>query len=319
MAVMRALLNDANVLASLPILIASITRNNANSTVTVTTVGPHGLLAGAQPDQATIAGVPLGTLSFNGTFSVASVINPTQFTYAQAGTNETVNGAGTVSNVGQGAVWTDAVLLPYANVAYRKVADALENVGAPSPVVDGALFVVPSIGATPDPSLQVSITDSTAPPNQLPVNLEVPLKIWERPNPVGGGTTQEFFEMTDMTNKGGLPSRYQDQILGVWEWRTDGIYFIGATQDTQIRVRYRAFYVDLVDGSSQLLIRHSTNAVAFLGAGIAAGSRGSPVAKQWADAGADAMEDLIARATRQNQRVGVRRRPFSARSGWSPF
>jgi hypothetical protein len=306
----RALLNDANILASAPILIANISRNAG--IVTVTTVGPHGLIAGATPDQVTIAGVTVGVNSFNGTFNVATVIGPTQFTYTQAGANEGATN-GTIANVGQGAVWTDSVLVPYANAAYRKVADALENVGAPSPIRDDVLLVIPAIGTSPDPSVQASLTDSTTP--QLPVDLEVPLKLWERPN----GSSQEFFEMTDMTNKGGLPSRVQDQVLSLWEWRTDGIYFLGALQDTQIRIRYRAIYADLVDGSSAILIRKSTNAIAFMGAAIAAGSRGSPMAEKWDAAGLDAMEDLIARAARQNQRVGTRRRPFSSRSGWSPF
>jgi hypothetical protein len=311
MQVVRALLNDANIGANLPIFISSVTR--AASVVTVNTIGPHGLIAGASPDQATIAGVPVGANSFNGTFSVASVINAFQFTYAQAGANETANGAGSVANVGQGAVWTDGVLLPYVNVAYRKVADALENVGAPSPVRDDVLLVIPAIGTAPDASVQVSLTDSTTP--QLPIDLEVPMKLWERPN----GSSQEFMEMVDMTNKGGLPSRFQTQVLSVWEWRTDGIYFLGATQDTQIRMRYRAIYADLVDGTSAVLIRKSTNAIAFGAAALAGASRGSPLAEKW-DAGAvDAMEDLVARAARQNQRVGTRRRPFSSRSGWSPF
>ncbi|GEM_PF-439224 len=309
MQLVRALLNDANVLASAPIQIAAIVRN-AN-VVTVTTIGPHGLIAGAAPDQATISGVPVGVNTFNGTFRVASVISATQFTYAQNGANESAS-SGTVSNVGQGAVWTDPVLLPYVNEGYRKVQRALENVGQPGPVRDDVYLVVPAVAA-PDPSVTVSITDSTA--AQLPTDLVVPLKLWERPN----GTAQEFMEMTDMTNKGGLPSRMQDQILSVWEWRGDGLYFIGATQDTQIRLRYRAFYADLVDGTSAILIRNAQSAIAFFAAGVAGLTRGSPLSEKWDQAGMDALEDLIARAARQNQRSGTRRRPFSSRSGWSPF
>src|SRR5258708_1347998 len=159
MQVIRALLNDANIGANAPIFISSITR--AAAVVTVNTIGPHGLIAGAVPDQATIAGVPVGTNSFNGTFLVANVINAFQFTYTQAGANESANGAGTVANIGQGAVWTDSVLLPYVNVAYRKVADALENVGAPSPVRDDELLVIPAIPLPADPSFSSRLTDST--------------------------------------------------------------------------------------------------------------------------------------------------------------
>jgi len=78
-------------------------------------------------------------------------------------------------NDAQGNLFTDTVLLPYANSAYRKVQRALGNSGAGGFLSDDALLVVPAV-TTPDASLQVSITDSTAPPNQLPTDLLVPVK-----------------------------------------------------------------------------------------------------------------------------------------------
>ena len=304
----RSILNDANLQANAAVLIAAIERSAG--VVQVTTIGPHGLLVG---DQSQIANVPIGTNTFNGVFYVNTVINPTQYTYVQAGANESQS-SGLSMGVGLGAVWTDGVLMPYVNSAYRKVQRALANIGDPGFVEDDALFVVPAV-SDPDPSVQVSITDATAPPNQLPSNLLQPLKLWERPN----GTSQDFFEMTDITNKGGLPSRLQDQVLGVWEWRSDGLFFIGAVQDTQVRMRYQAAMADLVDGSSSILIRGAQDAIAFLACGIIGGSRGNPMAKGWDDAGMDHLEDVINQNARKNQRVGTRRRPFSSRSGWSPF
>jgi len=114
----------------------------------------------------------------------------------------------------QGNLFTDAVLLPYANSAYRKLQRALGNAGGGGFIQDDVLLVVTAIAQT-DTSLQVAITDATAPPNQLPTDLLVPLKIWERPN----GSAQDFLEMVDLTRHGGLPSRAQDLTLGVWEWR----------------------------------------------------------------------------------------------------
>src|ERR1700691_3752663 len=84
-------------------------------------------------------------------------------------------------NDAAGNLFTDAVLLPYANSAYRKVQRALGNVQSGSFLSDDVLLVVSAVTAT-DPSLQVSITDATAPPNQLPSDLLVPLKLWERVN-----------------------------------------------------------------------------------------------------------------------------------------
>src|SRR5690242_14359729 len=153
-------------------------------------------------------------------------------------------------NDSQGNLFTDTILLPYANSAYRKVQRSLGNAGGGGFIQDDVLLVVPAVAQT-DTSLQVSVTDATASPNQLPTDLLVPVKIWERPN----GSTQDFLEMVDLTQHGGLPSRVQDVTLSVWEWRADGIYFLGATQDTQIRLRYLKAYPDLTDATSPVLVR----------------------------------------------------------------
>src|ERR1700682_4689338 len=102
----------------------------------------------------------------------------------------------------QGNLFTDAVLLPYANSAYRKTQRALGNAGAGGFIQDDVLLVVPAVTQA-DTSLQVSITDATAPPNQLPTDLLVPVKIWER----ASGSSDDFVEMVDLSQHGGLPSR----------------------------------------------------------------------------------------------------------------
>src|SRR3989475_12261326 len=108
-------------------------------------------------------------------------------------------------NDSQGNLFTDAVLLPYANSAYRKVQRALGNAGGGGFIQDDVLLVVTAV-TQPDTSLQVSITDATAPPNQLPTDLLVPVKIWEPPN----GSTDQFLEMGDLTRHRCLPSRRED-------------------------------------------------------------------------------------------------------------
>ena len=217
-------------------------------------------------------------------------------------------------NDAQGNLFTDTVLLPYANSAYRKVQRALGNTGAGGFLSDDVLLVVAAVAAT-DTSLQVSLTDATAPPDQLPTDLLVPMKLWERPN----GSTDDFTEMVDLTRHGGLPSREQDSTLSVWEWRADGIYFLGATQDTQIRLRYLKAYPDFTDATSPVLIRNAQEAIAYATAALAGWARGSPLAEKWDDAAADAIEDLVVQAVRREQQSSRRRRPFSSRSGYTPF
>ena len=213
-------------------------------------------------------------------------------------------------NDAAGNLFTDAVLLPYLNSGYRKVQRAIGNAGGGGFIQDDALLVVAAV-AGQDASLQVSLSDATAPPNQLPTDLLVPLKIWERPNL----STQEFDEMVDLTLHGGLPSRVQDVVLSVWEWRADGLWFVGATQDTQIRLRYLKAYPDFTDATSPVLVRNAQEALAYATAALAGWARGSPLAEKWDDAAADAIEDLVVAAVRREQQTARRRRPFSARSG----
>jgi len=54
-------------------------------------------------------------------------------------------------------------------------------------------------------------------------------------------------------------------------------------------------------------------------AALAGWARGSPLAEKWDIAASDALEDLIVAAVRREQQSARRRRPFSARSGYTPF
>jgi hypothetical protein len=217
-------------------------------------------------------------------------------------------------NDAAGNLFTDAVLLPYVNSAYRKVQRALANIESGSFLSDNVLLVVTAV-AQADASAQVSITDATAPPNQLPTDLLVPMKLWER----ASGSSDDFIEMTDLTGHDGLPSEPQTQMLRYWEWRADGLYFLGATRDTQIRLRYQKSYPDLTDATSPVLVRHAQEAIAYAAAAMAGAARGAPQAERWDGAAADAIEDLIVRATQREQQTTRRRRPFSSRAGFAPL
>ena len=212
-------------------------------------------------------------------------------------------------NDAAGNLFTDAVLIPYVNSAYRKLQRALAAAGQETFLVDDVLLVVPAVTEV-DPSAQVMINDATAPPNQLPTDLLVPLDLWERAN----GSSDDFVEMVDLSLRGGLPSMEQGLALQYWEWRQDGLCFCGATQDTQIRLRYQKSYPDLTDGTSVVLVRNAQEAIAYAGAAMAALARGSPFAERWDGVADDALEDLITTSVRRDQRGARRRRPYSWRS-----
>jgi hypothetical protein len=74
-----------------PVIVAGTGANRAGNVVTITTTTPHQIFAG---QSATISGV--SNTSFNGTFTVVSVLSPTTFTYKQTAANA-VSGGGSVT------------------------------------------------------------------------------------------------------------------------------------------------------------------------------------------------------------------------------
>lgn len=305
------MLNDMGT-AGYPVPIAAAAR--VGGVVTVTTQQPHGLV---NQDTVIISGVG-GAFNLNGNF-LATYIDTYRFNYLSAGSNGagtpntgTAAGSYDVNGIGLGVVYTDPILMPYLNSAYRKVQRALAMTGTTTFREDNLFLTVPAVSQV-DPTTQVSISDSTAPPNQLPPDLIVPLKIWERQ--ANSGTGVEFFPMYDCTNDGGLPPREQVQNLLDWEWRQDAIYFVGATQDVQIRLRYQGSLPVLQDGMSTILIRNAQEVCAYYTAAQASGAKGSPMSAGFATQFDDSLEDMIAAATRQQQDRPRRRLPYSSKNG----
>ena len=306
-ALVRALLNDAGTL-SVAVGINTIARDGSN-TVTVVTLTPHNLVPN---DFVLVSGVTGGATGFNGTFQVLTVAG-LQFTYMQVGGAESGSG-GQVEGFGIGAVWPDSALIPLVNANYQMVQRELENISQGTFIADETLITVPAVGSV-DPGVQVAINDATPPPNQLPIDLQWPLAVWERPS----GSTDDFFPMVDLTAHGGLPSRPQGITLNVYEWRGDGLYFIGATQDVQIRLRYMKGLVDMVDGTSSLLLRNVREVVAYSTAIDAAGAKGAAQAGFWSEKAERAMEQVLNAAARNLQRANYRPKAYSRRRGYAPF
>ncbi len=217
-------------------------------------------------------------------------------------------------NDAAGNTYSDQFLLPFAQMAYRRINKALGNISSTTYIKDNVQLIVAAVGAV-DASVQVSITDATPPPNQLPTDLLVPLNVWERIS----GSTDDFQEMTDMTGEGGLPSQPQGDQLVFWEWRMDGLYFIGATQDTQIRLRYQSTPGDVTGPVAAVLLRDGQNTMTLLTAALAGLSRGSPLAANYKTQGDDALEAMKDTIVHQMQKQVRRRRPYSSRNRTYPL
>jgi hypothetical protein len=217
-------------------------------------------------------------------------------------------------NDAAGNTYSDPFLLPFAQMAYRRINKALANIQSSVYTKDNVLLVVPAVAAA-DASVQVSINDATPAPNQLPTDLLVPLNVWERTS----GSTDNFQEMIDMTDEGGLPSEPQGNTLRMWEWRLDGLYFIGAIVDTQIRLHYQSTPGDVTSPVASVLLRDGQNTMALLTAGMAGLSRGSPLSANYKTQGDDALEAMKDTVVHQMQKQVRRRRPYSSRNRVRPL
>lgn len=291
----RSLVNDADIPSNIPILTAV----RAGNLVTITTNQPHGLQIGNI--------VQIGFVSdssFNGTQTVSTVPSATTFTYAQTAANAS-SANGTVSILIQGDWATDAVLMNYINKAYRKVQMRL-NMGG-SKTMTNDVILTPSF-----PAGTTQLSDTSNP--QLPPDFLAPRELYER---IAG---QPYFGPR-MGQVDALPNRPQGALNFVFSWFNETLNFVGALNDTDIRLRYFAGFPRISDGTSQILIRDGIDAVASHTALLASSARNGPAAAAYFGAmfEQDMQELKNAQVHARQYKVGRRRPNNSRRScggGW---
>jgi hypothetical protein len=131
--------------------------------------------------------------------------------------------------------------LPYFNSAFRHIQRKLRIEGATFPIKDNVILLGVTPVATPNPATQIYISFNGyfdgllmhAQP-RLPSDCMQLLDCQE----TGTGTNLPFCPM--IQPQGGLPSRFQLQRMGQWEWRQYRLNMVGATQEVDLRIRYQA-------------------------------------------------------------------------------
>ena len=202
------------------------------------------------------------------------------------------------------AVFTDTLLMPLLNSAYRGLQRELAENGVSVLVEqqDLNLGTDPTSGITP-----MEISDVSSP--QLPTDCMVPHMLWERATP---NTTDVFIPMEKFTSGGSMLNLQPSSYLRLWEWREDKINLIGATQAVTVRIRYEKVLPLLTLGTDPVQIRSATDPLAFATAALAARSRGArALAQDLLGTAQMATENLIERYVRPEQTKGRRRMPYS--------
>jgi len=208
--------------------------------------------------------------------------------------------------------------VPLLNSAIRRVQRYFANNGLQNYVKDDVILPNMPPAASNDPSVQVSVSvngyfdgvQSHAQP-ALPTDLILPLCVWERQSGAGAN-----FVVVDPVKGDGLPSRVPGQTLQIWEWRNDALNFIGSNITEDLRIRYEAMIPAV--GTNQDLtqvsipLRDAHEALAGWMIYFYAFARGSVMRTESKKIAEEAMDEVVNRYVRKDQRIAFRSHGFSA-------
>jgi len=226
--------------------------------------------------------------------------------YSQA--EEALTLARALVNDTSGAVFTDTLLMPLLNSAYRGVQRELAENGV-SVLMEQQDIDLELNGTTGVTNTEIS--DVSSP--QLPTDCLMPHVLWERATT---NTGDVFVPKEKFTSGGSMLKLQPSTYMRLWEWREDKINLIGATQSITVRVRYEKVLPALVLGTDPVQIRSATDALGYATAALAARSRGArALAVDLLGAAQTAIENLINRYVRPEQTTGRRRKPYGYRRG----
>ena len=229
---------------------------------------------------------------------------PVVLTTAYSQAEEALTLARALLNDSAGVVFTDSLLMPLLNSAYRGLQRELAENGVSvlTEQQDIELDTDPTSGVT-----QTELSDVSSP--QLPTDCMAPHMLWERAT---ANTADVFVPMEKFTSGGSMLNLQPSTYLRLWEWREDKVNLIGATQSITVRMRYEKVLPELTLGTDPVQIRSATDPLAFAAAALAARSRGARALAQDLLATAQmATENLIERYVRPEQTKGRRRMPYS--------
>ena len=222
--------------------------------------------------------------------------------YSQA--EDALNLARALLNDTAASVFTDTLLMPLLNSAYRGLQRELAENGV------SVMAEQQDLELDPGPTSGVTITElsDTSTP-QLPTDCLVPHMLWERAT---ANTTDVFVPMEKFTSGGSMLNLQPSTYLRLWEWREDRVNLIGATQSITVRIRYEKLLPALTLGTDPVQIRSATDPLGFATAALAARSRGSrALAQDLLGTAQYATEQVIERYVRPEQMKGRRRMPYS--------
>lgn len=187
-----------------------------------------------------------------------------------------------------GVFYTNTALLPYLNKAYRELQNVMNLHGLKNTV---------------DVSATLTVTAGSTTIAAPPADMLRPIELAERTP----GSGDQF---TPMDERSWEPEDEQSTSLGVWTWREETIYLLGATQDREVRIRYVKSLSVLSGDGSIIAITNALTVLAARTAALAArfiGENPSRADELDTETGFS-LDTFIVTAVRQNQGMPTRRR-----------
>jgi hypothetical protein len=210
---------------------------------------------------------------------------------------------------GVGRILTDdaSFTLPYLNSAFRTLQRKLRIGGVTFPVKEEILYNLTPI-VTPSSDIFVYVDyngyfDGTASHDSpaLPGDLMQPYAVWEQNT---SGASQNGWCL--MGQPPDVFECLQGTSLGIWEWRSYGIYMPGATLTKNLKIKYLSGQPPINVppqnfATTSINIADSTDALAYLVAKQYSIARGASDVSAFNEGFADAVTDMINEYVKRGQ------------------
>ena len=148
------------------------------------------------------------------------------------------------------------------------------------------------------PALATSLTSTTTPP--LPTGFTSPIRLWEKSNDVW----LDMYQVKDH-----LPmNAIQGERLVWWEWRGQGIRFVGATQDVSVRIHYRIAATDISLPQDTVALSNLTEVIIAKTSAIAAVIAGLSTAQYFESQYQLLFDQYLGLDAKHGQATGFRRK-----------
>lgn len=195
-------------------------------------------------------------------------------------------------------LWTDTILLPFLQEAYRELQVQVALSGIP---VTNEVATVLSVatGAT-------NLSNVAGFPTATFVE---PIQLFER---YPGETDSNFIEIDEKTF---IPNQDKGDRLSVWAFVAGLVQVLGANRATEVKMRYTQSLNPLTSAGSVISLIFGENYLGHRTASLAASSVGNTTGHdEWKDEADAKIENVVRMNVKGQQAVGVRRRAYHRRN-----